>query len=146
MLNGTRVDGQAADAAGALGSIGFNIVAVETYETSDITRTTVLYGTFGITAARRVAAHITGGAALVEVDDLEGLEVTVVVGSDFTTVHDQPSPEGSADDKLTTTSTMPEQSTTTAAGQTTTTTVPPTTTSTVIGYSTGEPPKGTECG
>lgn len=149
VLNGTPVDGRAIDAAGALGNVGFNIVDVESYETSDITRTTVFYGPYGQNAAQRVAAHITGGAALAQVeadDDLAGLEVRVVIGSDFTTIHDQPSPTGSPDDKRTTTTTLPEQGSSTTEGQTTTTTVSPTTTSTVIGYSTGEPPKGTECG
>ncbi len=147
VLNGTAVDGRATDAAGALGALHFNIVDVASYETSDITRTTVLYGPFGLGAASRVAAHISGGAALVEVDDLEPTEVTVVIGSDFTTIHDQPAPKGSADYEHTTTSTVAKPSTTTSAGETTTTTtVPPTTTTTVIGYSTGEPPKGVDCG
>lgn len=148
VLNGTGVAGQAADAAGALGAIGFNIVDVDSYETEDISRTTVLYGPYGEGAARRVAAHISGGAALVAVDDLEATEVVVVTGTDLTTIHDQPSPEGSSDAEHTTTSTVAEDSTTTGPdGEgSTTTTVPPTTTSTVIGYSTGEPPDGVDCG
>lgn len=146
VLNGTEVAGQAADVAGALGAIGFNIVDVDSYETADIARTTVLYGPYGEGAARLVAAHITGGAALVAVDDLEPTEVVVVTGTDLTTIHDQPSPEGSPDDERTTTSTVAEESTTTGPGGETTTTVPPTTTSTVIGYSTGEPPDGVDCG
>lgn len=145
VLNGTTVDGRAADAAGALGSIGFHIADTDSYETSDVARTTVLYGPYGEGAARRLAAHVSGGAALVQMDDLDPTEVVLVIGTDFTTIHDQPSPEGSPDDRRTTTSTVADVGTT-GTDQSTTTTVPPTTTTTVIGYSTGEPPEGVECG
>jgi LCP family protein required for cell wall assembly len=145
VLNGTTVDGRAADAAGALGAIGFHIVDTDSYETSDVARTTVLYGPYGEGAARRLAAHVSGGAALVEREDLDPTEVVLVIGADFTTIHDQPSPEGSPDDRRTTTSTVAVDSTVGTDG-TTTTTLPPTTTTTVIGYSTGEPPEGVDCG
>ena len=42
VLNGTGTAGQAADAAGALGEIGFNVVDVDSYPTEDVGRTTVL--------------------------------------------------------------------------------------------------------
>ena len=144
VLNGTGVTGQARDAAGALGEIGFNIVETASYPTEDVQRTSVVYGGFGEGAAKRVAAHITGGAALVYDPDLTGQNVTLVTGADFTTVHDQPAPKGSPDDKRTTTTTLP--TTSTSRGATTTTTAPPTTTTTVVGYKTGEPPDGVECG
>ncbi len=149
VYNGTETDGRALDAAGALGSIGFHIVDVESYETSDITRTTILYGPYGLTSAKRLAAHITGGAALVETPDREWTEVALVIGTDFTTVHDQPAPKGSPDDRRSTTSTALDQTTTTAGTAGSggpTTTLPETTTTSVIGYSTGEPPKGVDCG
>jgi LCP family protein required for cell wall assembly len=146
VLNGTGISGQAADAAGALRQIGFNVTDVASYPTEDVTRTTVLYGAYAGGSAQRVAAHITGGAALVPDADLGPTEVILVTGSDFTTIHDQPAPKGSPDDKKTTTSTTAPTSTEpTAAGATTTTTAAPTTTTTVIGYSTGEPPAGAEC-
>jgi LCP family protein required for cell wall assembly len=144
VLNGTGVTGQAADVAGALGEIGFNVVEVASYSTEDVGRTTVAYGGFGEGAARRVAAHISGGAALVYDPELTGAAVTVVTGADFTTIHDQPAPKGSPDDKRTTTTTV--AATATTAGQATTTTTAPTTTTTVIGYKTGEPPDDVECG
>lgn len=148
VLNGTGVDGQAADAAGALGTIGFHIVEVGSDDSQDVIRTTVRYGPDGAAAARRVAAHLTGGAALVEVRYLDEGEVEVVTGADFTTVHSQPAPKGSPDDLRTTTSAFADETTTTAPGSgaasTTTTTVPSTTT-TVVGYSTGEPPEGVSC-
>ena len=147
VLNGTGVTGQAADAAGALGDIGFNIVDVDSYPTEDVERTTVLYGFYAGPSARRVAQHITGGAALVQDNDLGFSEVVLVTGDDFTTVHDQPAPKGSPDDLRTTTSTTAPSSTgSTGSGEPTTTTTAPTTTTTVIGYSTGEPPDGVDCG
>jgi hypothetical protein len=72
------------------------------------------------------------------------LHVVLLTGADLTTVHDQPSPEGSEDDLATTVS-IPPEATTTQPGDTTTTTTVPTTTTTVIGYSTGEPPDGVDC-
>ena len=143
VLNGSGVAGQAADAAGALGSIGFNVVDVASYPTEDVARTTVLYGYYASPMARRVASHITGGAALVQDNTLGYTEVVVVTGKDFTTIHDQPAPKGSPDDQRTTTSTTAPSST--SEGETTTTTVPPSTTTTVIGYATGEPPDGVKC-
>ncbi|MFL6204811.1 MAG: LCP family protein [Acidimicrobiales bacterium] len=145
VLNGTGIAGQAADAAGALREIGFNVIDVASYPTEDVTRTTVLYGAYGGGSAQRVAAHITGGAALVPDPDLGPTEVVLVTGSDFTTIHDQPAPKGSPDDQHTTTSATTGTTAPTDAGETTTTTAPPPTTTTVVGYSTGEPPDGAEC-
>jgi LCP family protein required for cell wall assembly len=147
VLNGTGVPGQAADAAGALGTIGFNITDVASYPTEDVQRTTVLYGGYAGPAARRVAAHITGGAALVLDSTLGPTDVVVVTGKDFTTIHDQPAPKGSPDDLRTTTSTTaPSSTASTEPGETTTSSTAPTTTTTVIGYSTGDPPDGVDCG
>lgn len=152
VLNGTGVTGQAADVAGALGAVGFFILDVDSLSEETVVRTTIRYGYGTYPAARLVARHITGGAALEYDPSLneEGDGVVVITGADFTTVHDQPSPEGSADDLLSTTTTVAPESTTTVAGEsptssTTSTTIPETTTTTVIGYSTGEPPEGVDC-
>jgi hypothetical protein len=102
----------------------------------------VLYGSGGYDAARTVARHLTGGAALVESEDVDAGEVVLVIGKDFTTVHDQLAPEGSNDD-LNSTSTT---STVVSSGDgSSTTTVPATTSTTVRGYATGEPPPGVDC-
>jgi LCP family protein required for cell wall assembly len=147
VLNGTGVTGQAGDVGGALGQIGFNIVEVSSNETEDVQRTTILYGPYGDGAAKRLAAHVSGGAALVLTEDLEPNEVVLITGHDLTTIHDQPAPEGSPDDRRTTTSTTaPSSTSSTSQGETTTSTTVPTTTTTVIGYSTGEPPDGVDCG
>jgi LCP family protein required for cell wall assembly len=147
VLNGSGVTGQAADAAGALSTIGFNVTDVASYPTEDVARTTVLYGHYAGPSARRVAAHLTGGAALVLDETLGVSEVVLVTGKDFTTIHDQPAPKGSPDDLRTTTSTTaPSATESTEPGETTTSSTVPTTTTTVIGYSTGEPPEGVDCG
>jgi LCP family protein required for cell wall assembly len=155
VLNGSGIEGQAADAAGAFESLGFVIDDVDTYGDGTVGRTTVFFGDGGEAAARRVARHITGGAALKHDPDVGPTEAVLVTGQDFTTVHDQPAPEGSPEDLLITTSTTVPETTPTAPGETTTTpvpgetttTVPPTTTtSEPIGYGTGEPPPGVTCG
>src|SRR3546814_13439938 len=89
--------------------------------------------------ARRVARHVTGGAALVHDPEIDAGEVVLVTGADLTTIHDQPAPEGSADDLRTTTSTLPVG--TEERDATTTSTAPPPTTTTVRGYATGAPPE-----
>lgn len=86
--------------------------------------------------------------------DLDAWEVVVVTGADFTTVHEQPAPEGSPDDLAITSSMAAPPTTATPppeqTGETTPTTAPaagPTTTTTEpAGYATGEPPPGVSCG
>src|SRR3546814_14717229 len=94
--------------------------------------------------ARRVARHVTGGAALVHDPEIDAGEVVLVTGADLTTIHDQPAPEGSADDLRTTTSTVPVG--TDEGDAPTPSPVPPTTTTTVRGYAPGAPPAGVACG
>lgn len=145
VLNGSGVQGQAADAAGALETIGFSIDDVDSYREGPLARTTVLFGDGGEAAARLVARHVTGGADLVHDANIDDGAVALVTGTDFTTVHDQPAPEGSPDDLRSTTSTT--ATTTPGAGEASpTTTAPSTTTTTPVGYATGEPPPGVECG
>ncbi len=140
VLNGTGLAGQAADAAGAFEQLGFVITEVDTYGEQPVGRTTVFFGDGGEAAARRVARHITGGAALKYDTEVAAGAVVLVTGQDFTTVHDQVAPEGSADDLLSTTSTTVGDTATTAPA-TTTTTAPK-----AAGYGTGEPPPGVTCG
>jgi LCP family protein required for cell wall assembly len=142
VLNGSSIQGQAADAAGALQGIGFNVVDVDDYP-DPVGRTTVLFGDGGEDAARTVARYVTGGAALVYDADVDDGEAVLVTGSDFTTLHDQPTPEGSPDDQLITTSTAAPSDT---SGGVSSSSTAPTTTTTVQGYATGEPPPGVDCG
>ncbi len=142
VLNGSEVPGQAADAAGALRQVGFSITDVDDYP-SPVGRTTVLYKPGSVEAARAVARHITGGAALVESGNVKAGDVVLVTGKDFTTVHDQLAPKGSPDDVRSTTSTSAPE---VGSDGSTSTTAAPTTTTTVQGYATGEPPPGVTCG
>jgi LCP family protein required for cell wall assembly len=147
VLNGTGRPGQAADAAGAFEQLGFVIEDVDTYGDGPVERTTVFFGDGGEAAGRRVARHITGGAALKYDPDVDAGEVVLVTGQDFTTVHDQQAPEGSPDDLRTTTSTTAAPGTSAGEGGTTTTGAPTTsTTAPPAGYATGEPPPGVSCG
>jgi len=145
VLNGSGLDGQANDVAGALAAIGFVIEEVATAE-APLARTTVRFGAGAEHAARRVALHVTGGADLVLDPNLPDGAVVLITGADFTTVHDQPAPEGSPDALRSTTSTTsttgPSGSvvTTPDATSTTTTTAPE-----PVGYGTGEPPPGVSC-
>jgi LCP family protein required for cell wall assembly len=139
VLNGTNIQHQASDVAGALLEIGFGVTDVGDYS-QPVGRTTVLYGPGGDVAARQLARHVTGGAALVYDADVDADHVILVTGSDFTTVHDQLAPEGSSDDVMSsTTTTIPDPS------APSTTTSAPTTTTTIRGYATGEPPPGVTC-
>jgi LCP family protein required for cell wall assembly len=141
VLNGSEVQGQAADAAGALRQVGFVITDVDDYP-SPVGRTTVLYGSGGYDAGRTVARHVTGGAALVESRNVDAGEVVLVIGKDFTTVHDQLAPEGSPDDVD---STSTSSSTVPGDGEGGSATTAPSTTTSVQGYATGEPPPGVTC-
>jgi LCP family protein required for cell wall assembly len=136
VLNGSQVQNQAADAAGALEEIGFHVTEVGSYP-SVVGRTTVLYGEGGESTARTVARYLTGGAALVQDNHVHRGAAVLVTGTDFRTLHDQPAPEGSRDDKaITTVTTAP------ADGATSTSS---TTSTTVQGYATGQPPAGVDC-
>jgi hypothetical protein len=130
------------------------VTDVASYDGDHLPETTVRHGLgyASAAAARVVASHITGGA-VIEFDPTMEEEdgVVVITGADFTTIHDQPAPKGSPDDLRSNATTTTEA---TAGGDgggggdttTTSTTVPETTTTTVIGYSTGEPPEGVDCG
>ena len=140
--NGSGVQGEAAEVAAALKTIGFVITGVGSASGPPNPTTTVLFGNGGEAAARRVARHITGGAPLRLDPSVGAGQVVVLTGTDLTTVHDQPAPEGSPDDLRSTTST------TVPGTESPTSTPPPTTTTTSapIGYATGEPPPGVKCG
>jgi LCP family protein required for cell wall assembly len=143
VLNGVGEQGLAGDVAAAFEQLGFAIgTPGDTREPAEAT--TVFYGPGEEAAASLVARHITGSVRFGVDDDLVPGEVYVVVGPDFTTLHEQPSP------------TAPPVPTTVApepgddgvgdgegdgggAGAATTTT-------TVVGYLPGEAPPGIDCG
>ena len=147
VLNGTDTSGLANDASGALQTVGFKML--EAGDSPERPPHSIAYhapgeGNLGL----RVARHITGGADVKERADVPTGQVELVLGADFTTIHDQPTPV----DQMPTTTVpgAPATSTpaTTAAPATTAppTTLPPTTTTTASnGYIVGEPPPGSQC-
>jgi polyisoprenyl-teichoic acid--peptidoglycan teichoic acid transferase len=161
--NGTGVEGQAAAAAAALAEIGFDVQGTDDHP-GHVGRTTVLYGEGGGESARRLGLHLTGGAALVFDDELAESQLVLVTGDDFTTIHAQPAPIGSADEVATTSTTEApppgpagdgggagdggagDGGSGDGGGGGGGQAPPETTTTTVLGYATGEPPPGEECG
>lgn len=154
VLNGTGLDGQANDVAGALQAIGFDMVEPGNLEPAGTTvpHTVVRHHPDDEAAAVRVARHITGGADVtVDLAVEEGV-VEVVTGTDFTTVHEEPTP---VDQMPTTTTTAPPDApveTTEAPAETTTTTAPTTTTTRPTqseedrpGVAVGRPPPNRDC-
>ena len=96
VLNGTGVDGQAADAAGALAR------SASTSSTSTPTRPSRRRPDHGAATGLRAAEPAAGWPATSPAaprsctsTTLEPGEVVLVIGTDFTTIHDQPAPEGS---------------------------------------------------
>ncbi len=133
VLNGTGVDGLASDVSSALDAIGFSIG--EPGDTAEaITETAVYYAPGSENAASRVIRHLTSRVRVGVDEDLDPGEVVVVVGPDFTTVHDQPSPTLPALPTSTTTTTTTVA--TDDTGSSTTTSAPESTTSTTapVGY------------
>ncbi len=140
VLNGSGVDKQAANAAGALQAAGFRIAGTGNagdLGLDDVDRTEVRYAAGEGPSAELVARHLTAGADLVEDDDLRAGAVVLVAGRDFTTVEAAaldavPGAEGERRDDTTSSTSKP------------TTTSPPTTEP--VGRTPGEPPPGTSCG
>ncbi len=134
VLNGTGTDGLAGDVTAALDAIGF--ATGEPGDTTEVVaESTVSYAPGSENAVSRLVRHLTSPARITVDEELEPGEVVLVVGQDFTTVHDQPSP--TMPDLPTTTTTT---STTAAPGDTssstTAVTTPESTTSTTapVGY------------
>jgi LCP family protein required for cell wall assembly len=133
VLNGIGETGLAGDITAALDQIGFTTATPgDTVETQTVT--TIYHPPGGEDAAALLARHVSGPVEFGLDEDLGTGEVTLVAGSDFTTLHDQPSP------------TVPDMPSTSAPavdgdaeeGTTTTTT-------TQVGY-VPEAPPGADCG
>jgi polyisoprenyl-teichoic acid--peptidoglycan teichoic acid transferase len=154
VLNGSGQQGQANDVAGALQSVGFQVVGTGNVpDGAVLPHTQIHFGPGDDAAGQRVMRHVTGGADLVPDPSLSPGTVQVWTGADFTTIHDQPTPV----DQLTTTTAAGgagggAESTTTTTAPTTTTTAPTTTTTRppenpeTPGHAVGRPPPGANCG
>jgi polyisoprenyl-teichoic acid--peptidoglycan teichoic acid transferase len=98
VLNGTvaeparQREGLAGQVTDALGAIGFRVTPPGDDGDAFHEHTTVRYASGQLTYGQRVARHITGGVFLAEDPALEPGQVTVVVGVDFRSVHDDPTP------------------------------------------------------
>lgn len=85
--NGTGVEDQATNVAGAFQEIGFNIGEVGDTEEEPAT-TTVYHPPGEERLGSRVARHVTGSVWVLERDGLEEGTVEVVTGADFETIHE----------------------------------------------------------
>jgi LCP family protein required for cell wall assembly len=146
VLNGTQGqnDHLAGDVSGALQSIGFKVDAPD--DADDLYQNSVVYYAPGQeNYGQRLARYLTSPVQLQEDPSLELGHVRLVAGLDFTTVHEDPTPE---DDLTTATTAAPSDggSTDTTAATTPTSGVAPTTTTTEpTGFLVGEPPEGQDC-
>lgn len=134
VLNGSGVNGQAADVAGALSRIEFQIADVST-NGRVLDRTEILYGPGAEAGADLLARHLTAGAVLVADPRAPAAHIVLVTGKDFTTITERPRPA-----PPTTTTTAPPStgpSTTAAPAAATTTTSP---------FTPGQAPAGVSCG
>lgn len=133
VLNGTGRPGLASDVTGALSRVGFQMGTPA--NTKEPQAASVLFHSSGSeNAARRVARHLSAPIPIVVDDSVPAGEVVLVVGPDFTTVHDQPAP------------TVADTSTTAGGSESPTTTAAPTpTTSEPPGYVPDEAPAGVAC-
>jgi hypothetical protein len=132
VLNGTGVPGQARDVGQALTAVGF---AVGPAANAAAGPTTIIkYAPGSEQAADLLARHLTAAATQTADPSLESNHLTLVTGTDFTTVMQTPrSPNP-------TTAPLP------IAGSVPTTAPAPTTTSTtLVGITPGQPPPGVTC-
>jgi LCP family protein required for cell wall assembly len=132
VLNGTGVPGQARDVGQALTAVGF---AVGPASNAAAGPTTIIkYAPGSEQAADLLARHLTAAATQTADPSLESNHLTLVTGTDFTTVMQTPrSPNP-------TTAPLP------IAGSLPTTAPAPTTTSTtLVGITPGQPPPGVTC-
>jgi LCP family protein required for cell wall assembly len=135
--NGTGLPGRAKDVKTALDAVGFT--TGDTGNAATTPTTEIHYAPGSEFAADLLARHLTSPAALVADSTLGANDLRLIVGTDFTTVMQNPRAP------VTTTTTAPP-TTTTAPGvpqQPDTTTSGPTTT--VVGITPGEAPPGVAC-
>jgi LCP family protein required for cell wall assembly len=141
VANATGIDGLGNDVSGALATVGFDML--EPISSDERPPHSIVYYAPGQEHyGMRLARHVTGGADLVEKADLPAGQAVLMVGADFETIHQEPTPL----DQMPAAPGAPA-TTTTAPPQTTTTTAPPPTTATTVsnGYIVGEPPPNATC-
>lgn len=132
VLNGTDETGFAGDISVALETIGFH-----TEEPGDAEapthRSVIRYAPGHENVAAQLARYITVAVDFEVDDSLSGSDVILIAGSDFTTVHEQPSPT-TPEIPTTTTSVAPGGTATVPGDTATTTTASTTTTTEPVGF------------
>lgn len=108
VLNGSGVAGQATDTTTALVDVGFSVS--EPGNAQQSARTTILFGDGQEAKAQLLARYLAAGADLRQ-QDLDGVDVVLITGTDFTGVLDTPR----APDATVPTTAPPETTSTTAA-------------------------------
>lgn len=133
VFNGSGAPGQARDVRTALSAVGFTVGSAGNASTTGGTVIKFAPGSEG--AADLLARHLTSGALLVPDPTLAANHVSLITGSDFTTVMQTPRPSD------TTTTTVPVDGSTPADSAPSSTT----TSTTVVGITPGEAPPGVAC-
>ena len=136
VLNGTGTAGQARDVRTALTAVGFDVAS--TGNASTATQTTISYAPGSEAAADLLARHLTGPSVLVTNPKLGANHLSLVTGTDFTTVM-----QTARTTTTTTTTTAPSpNSASTPADSVPSST---TTSTTVVGITPGQAPPGVNC-
>jgi LCP family protein required for cell wall assembly len=138
VLNGSGKANQARDVGQALTAVGFSVGPAGNAGTSPTT--TIKYAPGSEQAADLLARHLTASSNAVADPTLSANHLTLVTGSDFTTVMQTPRPPPST---TTTPSSVPTDDT--ANTPPTTATPPTSTTTTVVGITPGQAPPGVSC-
>ncbi|MGH9242848.1 MAG: LCP family protein [Acidimicrobiales bacterium] len=142
VLNGSGVSGEAGQVRDALDIVGFMTAEPSTAD-EGFAQTTIFYNPEWASAADLLARHLTSGAVLQPDPSLAPGELTLVTGTDFTTVMDQPRAESSA--AATTTTAPPDETTSTDVPTETPPAAPGATSTTAPGIAPGDPPPGVTC-
>jgi len=132
VMNGTGVPGQARDVGQALTAVGFAVGQAGNAAAGPTT--TIKYGPGSEQAADLLARHLTTAATQTPDPSLGTNHLTLVTGTDFTTVMQTP--------RASTTTPAPAPS---AAPVPSTVPAPTTTSTTVVGITPGQPPPGVSC-
>jgi hypothetical protein len=122
VLNGTGADGLAGKVSTSLEGVGYNIAQRGDADKFGYSKTTIRYAPGALAKAQLLQASLTAGGSLVADSTLRDVDVSLIVGSDYTGVHAPPAAAGSS-----TTATAP-------------TTTPPTTAPNPIPTPKGAPP------
>jgi LCP family protein required for cell wall assembly len=95
VLNGTGADGLAGKVSTSLEGVGYNIAQRGDADNFRYSKTTIRYAPTALVKAQLLQASLTGGATLVADSTLRDVDVSLIVGSDYTGVKTPPATVGS---------------------------------------------------